>query len=446
MQIIKDMKYIREDYKVNEGLIEFETNRLKSELLQVEDSSIVAFIGGYGTGKSTTLYNIGLEDGDADHRWFQFDAWRYPERKGLWDGLIIELAKQVGVERKAQRKLDGGASIIGKWGGIVDELFSQFGESLPTVELDKITLNPKVAEGVAKVGEKASSILGNSPAKRAYELERILADVLVSVKEQTIYIVAEDVDRSGPDGVHFLETLNYFIRNNEQVINSGKTIVVIAPISDKVYADPDKRDSLYKCIDIFIEYKPIVKSSAKFIKSIFTDEALGVDPQNGTLTQLENIEDFVNTLLEISSYQINIRKLKLIFRHTNQRYLELLKTEKNVDWRAVLIIEAMKIAEDGPNGSLLLSSTSRNGRVVIRRGTIFSALLGTIHKANQSVFRYEYANDRSRENRELNSTLDYESLNYREQANTSVWEGYARRTGSSISRESTGYIADYYFF
>lgn len=443
MKIIKDLKYIREDYKVNEGLIEFETNKIKDELAQIEDSSIVALVGAYGAGKSTTLYNISLEDVDKSHRWFQFDAWRYPERKGLWDGLIIELAKEIGIEHKASRKIDGNKSIIGKWGGIVGELFSQFGESLPKAEINKITLDPKITEGAAKVSDKASSIFGRSPAKRAYELERILADVLLSVKEKTIYIVAEDVDRSGSDGIHFLETLNYFIKNNEQLISSNKKIVVIAPISDKIYADMDKRESLYKCIDIFIEYKPLIKSSTAFLKNIFTEEALGKILEEDGLRQLGNIEGFINTLIETESFQINIRKLKLIFRHTNQKYLELLKTEENVDWRAVLVIEAMRFAEDGAHARSLLAEAKQSRKIRIKSGTIFSALLRTIYQPNEGVFRYRYANDRSRENRELNADLSYQAFNYQEYKHPSVWEGYG--SSRSISNETTGYIAEYYF-
>jgi hypothetical protein len=334
-------------------------------------------------------------------------------------------------------------SIIGKWGGIVGELFSQFGESLPKVEVDKITLDPKVAEGATKVSDKASSIFGISPAKRAYELERILADVLLSVKEQTIYIVAEDVDRSGSDGIHFLETLNYFIKNNEQLTNSEKRIIVIAPISDKVYVDPEKRESLYKCVDIFIEYKPLIKSSTAFLKSVFTDEVLGKVLEDEEFKQLGDIEDFVNTLLETESFQINIRKLKLIFRHTNQRYLELLGAEKNVDWRAVLVIESMRIAEDGVHNRSLLADARHLRKVKIRDGTIFSALLRTIHNPNQGIFRYKYSNDRSRENREINASLGYQAFIYKGDSHPSVWEGYSNTR--SASNETTGFIADYYF-
>lgn len=117
MEIIRDPKLIREDYKVIDSLIEFELNQLESEVFQIEDTAVTALIGSYGSGKSTALYNLQNKDKDKDHIWFQFDAWRYPERKGLWDGLIIELAKQIGTSKKTLRKVDGNKSLLGKWGG-----------------------------------------------------------------------------------------------------------------------------------------------------------------------------------------------------------------------------------------------------------------------------------------------------------------------------------------
>lgn len=433
MKLIRDARYIREDYKINENLIEFEINKLQAEISSIDESSIVALVGSYGTGKSTSLYNLRLQDEDKDHRWFQFDAWRYPERKGLWDGLIIELAKEIGIENKAIRKIDGNKSVIGKWGGIVGELFGQFGDSLPKVEIEKITLDPKTVGDVAKISEKASAIFGRSPAKRAYEMERILADVLLSIKEQNIYLIAEDVDRSGADGINFLETLNYFIKNNEQIAQSSKKIVVIAPISEESYKK--NRGNLYKCIDLFIEYHPIVKSSRNFLQSVFTDEALGRQP-DGTFSFIQDLEDFTNTLLETTSYRINLRILKLILRHTNQKYVQLCVTEKDVDWRAVFVVEAMRIAEDGVRDRPLLQAHVTE----IPNGTIFSALLRTIHTPSERIFQYKYSNDRSRANRYINSgPSGYKFIKHQDQVSASVWEGWTQ-SGNTVR----GYIADYY--
>jgi hypothetical protein len=433
MKLINDIKFLREDYKFNENLIEFESNRLNAELAHIEGSSIIALVGGYGTGKSTTLYSIQNDKTASEQKWFQFDAWRYPERKGLWDGLILEIAKQIGSEHKIVKKIDGNKSIFGKWGSIATEIFGQFGDMIPKQEIEKITLDPESSPGVAKVAEKASSIFGRSPAKRAYEMERILADVLLSVKEKKIYIVAEDVDRSGSDGINFLETLNFFIKNNEQVTKSNKQIIIIAPISDQAYIN--NKDSLFKCIDTFIEYKPTIKSSKSFISHVFTKEALGAKIGD-ELLYLTDIESFINTLLETDHFNINIRKLKLIIRHTNQRFSYLSDLYEKVDWRAVFVVEAMRMADDSKNQRSLLEAAHGS----IPQGTVFSAFLKTIHQPNEHVYQYKYANDRSRENRELNPyTFSYKFIGIKSQAETTVWEGWR------ASRDSTtGFIADFY--
>lgn len=437
MVLVKDLASIREDYKVSDGLIEFETYRLEGDLNNIKESSVVALFGPYGSGKSTTLYNLQMQDTDKTHSWFQFDAWRYPERKGLWDGLIIEIAKQAGKHKGVQKKIDGNPSVLGKWGGIVGELFSQFGSLLPDVETNKISVDSGNTSKAAKVGDKALEIFGRSPAKRTYEMERILADVLVSVEGKRIYIVAEDLDRSGSDGVNFLETLNYFLKNNEQLLRSGKTVIVIAPMSNKVQQDSEKRESLYKCVDLFLEFKPTIKSSKEFLKSVFTDEALGLNPDK-ELDFIDNIEAFINHLLETVRYGINIRKLKLIIRQTNQKFTELKASSKNVDWRAVLVVESMKFAEDTPHDRSMLDEAIGAGE--IRGLTAFAGLLNTIHKPQHSIYIYQYSNTTKKEEKQLNrQTLSYRFVDYNSQANTSVWEGWTESHNST-----RGYIASYY--
>lgn len=433
MSIIRDQLYVSEDYRVNEGLIEFESDTLKSNLEKVQGSAVVAVVGDYGSGKSTALYNIQKDDTSA--RWLQFDAWRYPERKGLWDGLVIEVAKQLGQGKKAARKIDGNKSLFGKWGGIVGEIFSQFGEALPAVEVKKIEVDSAVASKVAGVTGKAQEIFGKSPVKRVYELERIFADILISIKENTICLVVEDVDRSGSDGLNFLETLNFFIKNNEQVKESGKKIIVIAPIATKNYEE--SKDSYYKCVDIAFHFVPTVKSAENFLKQILTDTALGGHGH----PYLDNLNTFVAGLFENSSYKMNIRKLKTIFRQAAIRYEIMTEKYENVDWRAVLVFEAMKFASAGDSTTQSVFDRQVVGHSQLSQRDIFSGLLMTIHLPNQEIYTYRYANSRKPEEREPNPNIQqYKFLEYdpKNHVKTSVWIGHDGHSGRR------GYIAEYY--
>ncbi len=434
MSIIKNQLYVSEDYRINEGLIEFESSTLKYDLLGIEQSCVVAVVGDFGTGKSTALYRIQQEDKDETHRWLNFDAWRYPERKGLWDGLIIEIAKQLGQGKQATRKIDGNKSMIGKWGGILGETFSQFGGLLPKAEVAKIEIDPELAAKGVGIAKKAQEVFGRSPAKRVYELERIFADILVSIKENTIFLTVEDVDRSGSDGLNFLETLNFFIKNNEQIKVSGKKIIVIAPIATKNYKQ--EKDSYYKCIDIALEFIPRVKSAKKFIEQVFADDALG----GASHPYVGNLEAFIIGLFENASHGMNIRKLKAIIRQTDIKYESMKRAFSNVDWRAVLAFEAMRNIVPGDSGQSLFEQNVK-GHSQLSQKDIFTGLLMTIHFSNQKIYTYKYANSDRPEDRVFNPMIQsYKFLEYNpdSHSDTSVWMGQDR------DFRQRGYIAEYY--
>ena len=39
--------------------------------------------------------------------WVEFDSWQYPERKNLWEGLILELASKINKRDITTKKIDG---------------------------------------------------------------------------------------------------------------------------------------------------------------------------------------------------------------------------------------------------------------------------------------------------------------------------------------------------
>lgn len=437
MSIIRDPLYIAEDYRLNESLIEFESSSLASDLERIDQSAVVALVGDYGTGKSTALYGVQQVDQDEQHKWLQFDAWRYPERKGLWDGLVIEVAKQLGQDKKVVRRVDGNKSMLGRWGGIVGEIFSQFGDNLPKLEADKLgEVDPKAAGKVAAITGKAEAIFGKSPVKRVYELERIFADILVSIDAETIYIVVEDVDRSGSDGLHFLETLNFFIKNNEQVAKSDKKIIVIAPIATANYLE--SKDSYYKCVDVALDFAPQIKSAKEFIEKVLSDEALG----GASHPFLENIEAFTIGLFDSNIYKMNIRKLKAIIRQTNLRYESMRQQFNNVDWRGVFVFETMRNIPAGDGSTKTLFDQTIKGHSQTNSQNIFTGLLMTIQDPQQPIYIYKYANRHLPEDRQFNPRIaSYKFLEYNPQSHgdTSVWIGRGE-DGMSMR----GYIAEYY--
>ncbi len=431
VKIFRDLRLIEEDYRVNEGLVEFDSERLKIDLAAIEQTAVVALVGDYGAGKSTALHNIAKEASDKDSLWLQFDAWRYPERKGLWDGLVIEVAKQLGTEASISRKVDGNKSALGKWGSIVGEIFVQANEVLPDIKIADKLIEGRGASKVAKVASRASELFGRSPAKRAYDFEQILADLLIGVDSNTVYIVAEDTDRSGRDGMNFLETINFFLKNNKKLVESDKKVIVIAPVGTDHYRV--NKQNYYKCVDIALRYEPTVKSVDKFIDAVFSDELLSTD--DGML--MTNLVEFVSEILSSKSYDVSIRSLKAILRQSYQAYSRLLATEKNVDWRAVLVVEAMRSIQYR-NDITLLDHANSTG--AIAGGSIFSGLLLTIHEPKSPLITQRIAGQYEKTDRLINKRAQsYTFAEYTAQADSSVWLGVAKDGFST-----RGYIADYY--
>ena len=78
-----------------------------------------------------------------------------------------------------------------------------------------------------------------SPAKRVFEFQEILTAIIKSQKKN-IFIVIEDIDRSGDSGIFFLETLKHFLRNLE--ITVKHRVIAIVPIGDKSYRGDKYKD------------------------------------------------------------------------------------------------------------------------------------------------------------------------------------------------------------
>ncbi len=104
----------------NEGLLE-ETHQTKDKLdfsiLQndfrkkinnMKNNCLVGLVGGFGSGKSTMLYNLSKNKVDGEI-WINFDAWKYPERNNLWEGFVLDFVKEANDNffKKIRKEIDG---------------------------------------------------------------------------------------------------------------------------------------------------------------------------------------------------------------------------------------------------------------------------------------------------------------------------------------------------
>jgi ERCC4-type nuclease len=110
-----------------------------------------------------------------ENKIFNFEAWKYPERKYLWENLILEMARQINPEK--------------------------FDETLKVIEGKQHKDKSKLLEVVSdlpylKAIKNFDYFLETSPATRTFQLQSIFENLLKSIDAEKIYIVVEDVDRA----------------------------------------------------------------------------------------------------------------------------------------------------------------------------------------------------------------------------------------------------------
>ncbi len=337
---IKNPELLEEDYRVND-LLDFSTNinELTEQLIGIKKNSMVGLVGPYGCGKSTILYQLYREYSDKkngygnpkinatnleevnDAKWFTFDAWQYPERKDLWDGFVIEFA------------------------GILDKKYSQ--KIKKEIDGDKNSKTKTTTKAVAAAGsifglgnitgtmkEVLLDILSSPPLKRVFEFQELLARIIHKI-DKKIYIIVEDIDRSGDKGIFFLETLSHFIKN----IGGEHEIIVIVPMGDEVFKEQgnrNARNSYLKILDYQVDFNP---QDINFVK--FIDSVIKFNSDYGNNAS-EVISKFLSHIIRTNE-GVTIRDIKHLIRRADQNY-NLLKDsdDESIDIMLVLLFTATR--------------------------------------------------------------------------------------------------------
>lgn len=262
-------------------------NNYKSRLDSINKSGLVWLVGPFWCWK-TTFINKLKEKYDKNSIRINFEAWKYPERKDLWENFILDMAENLTEHDKdsIQKSLKSEAS----W--VFEAIFKDW--------VDYITQYvPNLRNYLFKRNERELHII-----------EKILKEMLIAIHTRncdtwwiisSIYIVIEDIDRSGDAWTYFLETLNYFLKNNE-IWEWCKTIA-IATIGSKEFLE--HKESYLKCIDYLHDF-PIKKFKYSDVLLHFIDkEYINY-----------STEEFFNIIWEKFQDQFTTRILKHIIRDT----------------------------------------------------------------------------------------------------------------------------------
>jgi RecA/RadA recombinase len=340
VSFLKDRVLVEEGHQVDDLLdYSHEVNRLDSYLKGIERSSIVGYIGKFGSGKSTTIYQLKKKySNDKNTKWFDFDAWKYPERRDLWEGFVLDIADQLGDRKKVQKKIEGKdtkSAVVDVATDVVGAGMELFGEIA-----DRATgIFGKIAEK-AQIADKLVGFFKRSPVKRVFEIQDLLVTMLSALPEESIYIVVEDIDRSGDAGQYFLETLRQFIRNNL----STKKIVVLVPIGSEVYNETDKYYSSYqKTLDYTLFFEPRGIRYKNFIESVFDEDSFPKSFQTApNVTNApkwrEHLEDWFQLA---TSNKLTIREIKSVIRSADLAYSNLKEQGFEPDPRGVLAFQLL---------------------------------------------------------------------------------------------------------
>ncbi|MCK5416177.1 hypothetical protein KAI92_01980 [Candidatus Parcubacteria bacterium] len=291
---IKNLDLLEETYKVND-LLDFSVARidLKEKIDNVDRNSIFGLIGDFGCGKSTLLDNI-ANKAKADELWINFDAWKFPERNELWEGFILEVAQKFGKHKAIVKKIDG-KEIKSKIFDLATDVLSGISDNL---------------EGI-NVVDKFVYIFKKSPAKRVFEVQEIFKYLIneIDKKYKKIYFIVEDIDRSGDKGIFFLETLKYFLSENNF---EGRIVHAIIPIAKDNYINENASASYRKVLDFSKILTLNDVDFINFIEQLFDESFFCQQKDSNWCKHINFILQYV-----AKKYHLTIRDIKHVIRNAN---------------------------------------------------------------------------------------------------------------------------------
>lgn len=376
-----------------------------SEKLSVTDkSAVIGVIGAFGVGKSTLISKVKDLRAKQGEEWIHFDAWQFPERKELWEGLILETAKN---QDKLKPILK---NISGEEKEDVKALVNTIGD-IPGLSVVK----------------NLNHFIKTSPATRVFQLQDIFTDLINQINREKVVFVLEDVDRSGEAGLFFLETFRQFLNKTEL----KKKIVVIVAISNESYFN--SLDTYLKCLD-YVEFfhKKIDSKLESFIADVF---------ESKETSDKEILTDFFNYIF--SKYDdFNMRKLKLILRQANLDYQELERKGFQPNRLICIGVTTSKYLKANiPDKDSYFDSFVKLG--IVTKGNVISRILFVSDKASQSFAKVRIVDHKN----ELQHSVDIRLVKRDKPDNVTEYPSTPYRPEAFFETEDESglYLPDFYF-
>ena len=203
-------------------------NNLKSNTFP----AVTTLVGEYGTGKSVLLNEVKklTDESTAKNKpkWVFFECWQYPDKKDLWEALILDLVEQIDGEKKRNQMLSS-YSNIESWREWFSRYLNKTGAAIAVVVatafLTWLISDDNVRDFLIPVATAFVVVLvasielltkpeSKSAVSRLSDYKSELEKTLLSHKGP-LYIVLEDVDRAGELGRRFFETVSHFVKEKK---------------------------------------------------------------------------------------------------------------------------------------------------------------------------------------------------------------------------------------
>lgn len=301
-----NLEKLHETADISESNFDYngEDAKFLKTIRDLKKNSLVGLIGQYGTGKTVFLKEVESlsETITPKIRWIHFDAWKFPERKNLWEGFILEYARQLSGEKqqkKIKKELEGKSS-RSAW---VD------------IATDVVEIFAGVDAGIL---DKLSNTIASSKATEVFEFEAMLTSLIESTPEEEIMVVVEDVDRSSDYGIFFLETLKNFL-DRTPLNKKIEFIVPIAPESVK-----DRFDAYLKCLDYQEIFIGVHGTTERFVDSFW---------EGDNDEEKKNLVEFLAMLQKHTS----LRLVKFILRKAEIKCQQIAKISKTVPYWGICL-------------------------------------------------------------------------------------------------------------
>jgi len=307
VKFIKE-KYLEESPYLTIKHFKTEAEAFLKKIKKPNKSCVFWLIGPFWSGKSTMLNDVKRLIGEDDIR-INFDSWKFPERKELRDWFVLSITAEIIKDRydEIKNKIDG------------KEKTTEF--------LDIIKDFSWPIWDIAKITNKILNDNTTLWVKRIDEYQRLLGMVLEkacmdrqftpwSNTNNNIYVILEDVDRSGQEGIYFLETLNNFIKTIDTNTIHSK-IICICPISEESIEENFQK--YLKVFDYYDFFNPEINIE-KFISYGF---------KRGSLTPEKKsiLIEIIDTFLK-KDPKHTMREIKFLFRICYNNYLN---NNKDID-------------------------------------------------------------------------------------------------------------------